>query len=410
VFLVGCYLSVAAMVAIPALQHQEADPTITKERLQAALQTADLSTADFDRQYPENYGADKNPLAALDAFLDTLPTALAPSAPEASIPAANQAEWAAKLSEVREALGQARTRRQAQLARWQDFRRRLSAQHASLVSRALSSFDIDTLSPLVGQERILYFQDVLGWHRGSLEELQRSLRQAMQYLDYYDLRLQQAGVATRDALPAFADSLRPAAGGPAGSSRGWDGGIDSAVQRLRQIEAEIEATVGRTFVEPEFAASQPTPPDPGTFAGPFGFIARWLLRTRSYSLALITGMMGFGLFGASIASIIRHDPKKFPLDDTRRLASRAIIQGLSAAVVIFLAVQGGLAVFAAGVREPNGYIVCFTCLVSAVFSEQVWEWAGRKLREMINGGDSGKDDSSKGRKPEAEDPADTKTK
>ena len=94
------------------------------------------------------------------------------------------------------------------------------------------------------------------------------------------------------------------------------------------------------FEKPSFAGSQPDLPEPGLFAGPFALIARWLLRTRSYSLALITGMIGFGLFGASIASLVRVDATKLQDGDARSHAGRVVIQGFSAAVVIFLAAQG----------------------------------------------------------------------
>ena len=62
-------------------------------------------------------------------------------------------------------------------------------------------------------------------------------------------------------------------------------------------------------------------------------------------------------------------------------------------MVIFLAVEGGLSVFAAGEKEPNGYILCFACLVGAVFSEHVWQWARGQLVAKLPTGNT--DESQK---------------
>jgi hypothetical protein len=57
-------------------------------------------------------------------------------------------------------------------------------------------------------------------------------------------------------------------------------------------------------------------------------------------------------------------------------------------MVIFLAVEGGLSIFAAGEKEPNGYILCFACLVGAVFSEHVWQWARVQLLAKLPTGNA----------------------
>ena len=56
-----------------------------------------------------------------------------------------------------------------------------------------------------------------------------------------------------------------------------------------------------------------------------------------------------------------------------------MIRGRSAAVVVFLAVKGGLAVFTTGETEPNPYVLFFTVLVGAALTGQVWQWARNRL-------------------------------
>jgi hypothetical protein len=124
------------------------------------------------------------------------------------------------------------------------------------------------------------------------------------------------------------------------------------------------------------------PPEPGSTWGPFGLVARWLLRTKSFALTLITGMLGFGLLGSVISTFVRSGTSKEGVSLTSEVIS-VLVRGLSAAVVVFLAVKGGLAVFSSPDTEPNAYVVFFTCLIGAVFSEDVWKWAHTKFLENL---------------------------
>ncbi|WP_434424149.1 hypothetical protein [Nannocystis pusilla] len=121
-------------------------------------------------------------------------------------------------------------------------------------------------------------------------------------------------------------------------------------------------------------------PQPGpAISGPFGLIANWLIATRSLALATICGMLGFGLLGAAISTFIREG--QIPPNSERvRDLFGVIIRGFSAALVIFLSVEGGIAVFSTEASSPNPYVLFFTCMVGAVFSEPVWEWAQARLR------------------------------
>jgi hypothetical protein len=116
------------------------------------------------------------------------------------------------------------------------------------------------------------------------------------------------------------------------------------------------------------------------FLGPFGWMASWLLQTESLSLALITGMLGFGLLGAASSTVIREQNRGGRLVSNM---SSVIIRGVSAAIVVFLAVAGGLAVFTVGDSEPNPYVILFTCLIGAVYSEVIWQRARTYLVNRV---------------------------
>ena len=110
-------------------------------------------------------------------------------------------------------------------------------------------------------------------------------------------------------------------------------------------------------------------------------MAKWLLETESLSLALIVGMMGFGLLGSAVSTFVRETQGQQRREGEPLVADLGgvILRGVSAAIVVFLGAKGGLTVFAGNSSEPNPYVLLFTCLIGAVFSERVWDWAREKI-------------------------------
>jgi hypothetical protein len=72
-----------------------------------------------------------------------------------------------------------------------------------------------------------------------------------------------------------------------------------------------------------------------------------------------------------------------------------VIRGVSAAIVVFLAVEGGLAIFSANGGEPNPYVLLLTCLVAAVFSEHIWSWMEQDLLRRLNANKNDKPEENK---------------
>jgi hypothetical protein len=158
----------------------------------------------------------------------------------------------------------------------------------------------------------------------------------------------------------------------------WTNTMNQVVQTADQSTREVCQSVGVADPVPERQ-------DLGSNMGPFSYIASWLLRTESLPLAQIVGLLGFGLLGSAVSSLVRssaHRPKNHPL--VEELAT-VIIRGATAAVVVFLAVKGGLAIFTSGDSNANSYVLLLTCLIAAVFSEDVWA----RAREWLNNGQKG---------------------
>ena len=129
----------------------------------------------------------------------------------------------------------------------------------------------------------------------------------------------------------------------------------------------------------------------GNYLGFFSIVASWLLQTESLPLTLITGLLGFGLLGSACSSFIREyitlEIKKENQAETKsplvKNLSKVIIIGLSAAILVFLSVMGGLAVFFSNNTNPNPYALLLGCLIAAVFGEDIWRTARRRLEENL---------------------------
>jgi hypothetical protein len=111
--------------------------------------------------------------------------------------------------------------------------------------------------------------------------------------------------------------------------------------------------------------------------GPLGAWFGWLLNTEQMPVVIIVGLIGFSLMGATVSRAVRASSQgksamSLTLDDVFLVFG----VGMTAAIIIFLAAYGGLAVKGSdGGEDPNPYVLFATCLIAAVYSEDVWNWA-----------------------------------
>lgn len=142
---------------------------------------------------------------------------------------------------------------------------------------------------------------------------------------------------------------------------------------IRSAEWDCEGS-GRTYGPPSRA-------DFGSSLGIAGAATGWLLRTQNLQVAVITGLLGFGLLGALLSLFVR-----LQLDggDGTTVASYikkagavdmcvVVFTGFGAALVVYLASYGGLAIMAtSNVSDPNPYVVFSAAFAGAVFSKNIW--------------------------------------
>ncbi len=163
---------------------------------------------------------------------------------------------------------------------------------------------------------------------------------------------------------------------------------------------KLEKEVGEKLQRVKTMLDKDVPLSPYDAAGSlsiFGFMSRWLLQTRSLSLALIVGMFGFGLLGAISSSYIRANIRRAGTPDKPEKKGKKVttedvlddldlrsllITGITAAIIIFLSVKGALVVLTASesAANINPYVLFFICFAAALYNEEVWQWVLEKFR------------------------------
>jgi len=364
-FVAGTYMSTAAIVAIPWMQADKGQTSFTSDRLEKALEPLK----------PKPTEADPTPTPVSEDQFKNIETAFLearsrvesdPGFKQATVPPAFF------LADVGRIVSNAKQNWDNAVTYRNQLRDEAIQKRRDVVREALVLFEGGTAVPINSQERAQFFHDIQRLAHEQVQETQRLFRECDRKIAEADKQLQQVAAEISGALKVSAEKTAVAYSQAQGRLRVMDQATSSAVRECNQ------PAVPQLYVAVR---------EPGQGWGPFAVVARWLLRTHSQELALITGMFGFGLLGSAVVTFVRPRPadqgaRKMFGSVSGEVAS-IIARGLSAAIVVFLTVKGGLAVFAGNEAQPNAYVLFFTCLVGAVFSEDVWAWARKKLAELF---------------------------
>lgn len=385
IFILSAYLSITAIAAIPWLLQVESSEVLNRDRLQQRLDGTILTQIEFDQKFPQDYLRSFDPFVVLLPLLEIDTDSLQREHVAMKLPDRYKINWDQRIQQSKEEVNSLKKRRDDVINRWNQYRKAVSDKQQGLLKEALDNFETDLLSPMSTQERIFYFQEIDKWFKQRISSLHTNLSQFMAYIEDCDERLKFWINDLKSEIERDIIQVREYA--------------QNSTVTLRNIDPENLYLYGnptRLYKDTDsyelsklsnISELQPTPPEPGLGWGPFGWISKWLLRTKSFELALITGMLGFGLFGAAISSFVRGQ-------SFQQNIANLIIRGLSAAIIVFLAVKGGLAIFTVGDQQPNAYVLFFACLVGAVFSEDVWKKARDQFGQNLTTGDKASDSES----------------
>jgi hypothetical protein len=354
------YLSIAAIAAIPALRESSAPSAEIssqklKERLETLRQESDASFVTMETR--------ANPFEKLEK-LAAEPDAIATSDP--SPPVENVGPEKLRLTSdeklvLKQFLNDAGSARNEALNDHANLVSDLKKQRDEAATSLLGDYEINTWERKGRREAARYFLDVVDWYRRKLWWMRKQIVESAE------------GIRGLERFCASqADSMIEQLSQPNISPGGRSQYISSQAVTWSGVMVGLRGP-------PPLQSNEAIPerPELGAYLGPFTLVAHWLLRTENLSLALIVGMIGFGLLGSACSSFVR-EKKEMHYQPGQPLVgdlSGVILRGVSAAIVVFLAAQGGLAIFGSGAAEPNPYVLLLTCLVAAVFSDAVWERA-----------------------------------
>lgn len=340
--LVSFYLGLSALLAIPLFQDTTRAEQITVDALAKAL--------------------DQN-LFKPDVFEATNPPNL-PSLGDSSTP--STIGEARRQVFIMEFEGRKRYVQELQ-TQWTAIRSAVLNDQNSLPDRAKTLFSAGIEKGGGRKQTAKHYYDLLLWHQqrtqGGHETLYRCRNAATIFV--------ATASQTLDRLRA----LEPVAAVEPTTIADRDNGEE----RQQLSRSYYDAFVACRLPDDSQLSKIPERPSTADMLSTVGVWTRWLLDTEQMPVVIIVGLVGFSLLGATVSRAVRLGQEKpqaaLTLDDLLIV----IASGTTAAVVVFLAAYGGLALLGSSGGDPNPYIVFATCLIGAVYSEDVWAWARLKL-------------------------------
>jgi len=379
ILIVGAYLSFSSVIAIPSLQEAVQQEATKPEELRTRLKGVALSSDDFDKRFPiipklslfEASASSPTPAVSTGKSRGADVGERPPDAGlQSSGPEAGPGQGPTSLDPSYLFFGRTAARRFENLrSNYQSLRDDFRSSQFTVMDLATETFDLSNRGRKGNRETQQHFLSIDLWYRQWWEQkasvlnacrvaVERVSSELSDLADMLDAMQRSAGASSRLDLTSIARNQ--------GDTEGY---ALSACSTSDTTNYNI-----------------PRREDFGGYLGVFAIAAEWLLKTESLSLVLIAGLLGFGLLGAACSTFIRNVGKRSPGDPLVENLTGVILRGASAAIMIFLGVYGGLAVFAGPSVSPNPYVVLFTCFVAAVYSEDAWSWGSREFNSRLSGG------------------------
>ncbi|WP_150081077.1 hypothetical protein [Chlorobium phaeobacteroides] len=359
------FLSVSAMIAVPYISQNSQKFKYDSDYLKKSLDTYLIEEA-FLNDELKAHAADS---LAYERQLGGWLTVSADSLEKICghpLPQNIRQQWTQHISSIHGLLKQAVTNDLGQIRKIEVFKKEILSRQKKESQMLSENFLITSNSLTNNDEANEYFKRLVWWFSQESDNLKTVLDEAYNKLKYNKSYQGSMFSILRSSIENEAAKLE--------QSRTLDRlylmDTENMKLALMQQKNDIESATFRHTSIP-----MPSVPKAGMSWGVFGQIAQWLLASRSYELAILTGMFGFGLFGASISTLIRYQDS----EQSSSIGYRIIIKGLSAAVLLFLSIMGGTALLGIETSKPNAYTLFFLCLIGSVFSDTVWDWAKGKL-------------------------------
>lgn len=237
-------------------------------------------------------------------------------------------------------------------SKWTSLKDRAIQRRKKALESAISAYKSYRDKNLSDRERQKFRDDLVNWYSNQVQNIDKQMSYFLSGVHWEKAELRRWAVEAGQSL-----------------KRG-------NLARAPYIEGDYD--ISEALVD---YSEPPSPRNPSNI-GLFGISAQWLIDTRSYTIALLFGMIGFGLVGSAVSRSLSPLQKDSTIVSSRGTFDVMLV-GVSASIIIFLASQGGLAIFASGETQPNGYILFLAALLGAAYGDRVWEAARERFFEQL---------------------------
>ncbi|GEM_PF-2850007 len=369
----GLYLSLAAIAAIPSLQEtksmpDEFNPNTLKVHINESMTlfNSHFPTAGSDNLTvnPFIQVAKDNPFTTLESLVEASETNPTGNSSQIQINAQN-------LEAIKDYLNEERNKR-IQLI--DDGNKLLLITRQTIQKMSMDSIT-EYRSNVVKtgkRETINHFFEILQWFEKNVNDLELQLNTCLSGIQTTNDKWKMNAEKLRPYLTSSmsVQELLPQKSLP-----------DLSLEKIEnQCKDNILDKIGSTPKRDDLGEK---------FGFLFNFLFGWLLKSESLPLAMIVGLLGFGLLGSACSSFVREridkTVKKKSKEDSPLVEDlpKVFVIGVSAAILAFLSVMGGFSVLFTNATEPNPYSLLLVCLVAAAFGEDVWSSAQEKLRSKL---------------------------
>jgi hypothetical protein len=353
--LISFYLALCALLAIPLFQEKSQSQQLTVESLSKALDANIIKVEQFDQSFPK----DVPPLREL---------ALSKAA-EA------YADGAKAIFDT--TIQSQKTMWQDQQNAWSILRAKAMTAPSNWRDQAINGFAAGLEISSGRKQTAQHYNDLFLWHQRLAQLTRDALSKCQGAVGLFSFTAFQ----TSDTLRVIVEATSP---GPIAPSIG---------ESLQQLQQNFYSTYSNAIQLCQFNDDEiskiPARPSFASALGPVGSWTRWLLDTGQMPVVIIVGLVGFSLLGATVSRAVRAKDGELRAGLSLDELLSVVAGGVTAAIVVFLAAYGGLAVLGSSSNDPNPYVVFVTCLVGAVYSEDVWSWARKRLPAVDSVGSDG---------------------
>ena len=390
---IAFYFSIAAIVTVPSIialtSHLEPTSQTFQTLHSLKEKNSETAKAKFEKDFPSNYGEEIKALTSLEnALKDAENKKIDPYAQETIEKMKRYSK------DIRDSL-------QKELRSTWNMKLKLAWDfNEKLITRAVEAFENANSVGNGTRELVQYSREITDWYDTNWDSIQVDLRSDRGKIELRNSQITKSAEACLALLTQLSSKTDAETANSFIKSFQLTNEDFPNISKidLLKYQAEPDDSIDITTV----TLIEDCPEVPELYLGPFRAIAGWLLETRSLPLAMIIGMLGFGLLGSAVSTFVREqsersanegkteEQKRITQDPLVADLAGVLIRGLSAAIIVFLAALGGLAVIGTGKSEPNPYVLFLGCLVGAVFSQEVWDWARRWMQSTTftpGGGD-----------------------